>query len=198
MELPSVAQSEIVHAFLEGTTCRDLVRELGRSPPVDSNELFDIATSFSSGEEAVGRSSTERKASVWTTHPRRAASPRSPSRRTSGARRERSRAARRASRGTTTTTTKLLLLTQLDGALDRSPRGPGVFDDMLKKPCPYHKTSVNHTLEQCDMLKRFYGRAASKDGEAKKDGGDGDAGGFPAVDNIFLIFGGPTVDMSNS
>jgi hypothetical protein len=53
-ELPSVAQFEIVHAFLEGTTCRDLVRELGRSPPVDSNELFDIATSFASGEEVVG------------------------------------------------------------------------------------------------------------------------------------------------
>jgi hypothetical protein len=49
-----VAQSNIVHAFLEGTTCRDLVRELGRSPPVDSNELFDITTSFASGEEAVG------------------------------------------------------------------------------------------------------------------------------------------------
>jgi hypothetical protein len=48
-----VAQSEIVHAFLEGTTCRDLVHELGRSPPVDSNELFDIATSFASDEEAV-------------------------------------------------------------------------------------------------------------------------------------------------
>jgi hypothetical protein len=43
-----------MHAFLEGTTCRDLVHELGRSPPVDSNELFDIATSFASGEEAVG------------------------------------------------------------------------------------------------------------------------------------------------
>jgi hypothetical protein len=49
-----VPQSEIVHAFLEGTTYRDLVRELGRSPPVDSNELFDIATSFASGEKAVG------------------------------------------------------------------------------------------------------------------------------------------------
>jgi hypothetical protein len=49
-----VAQSEIVHAFLEGTTCRDLVRELGRSLPVDSSKLFDIATSFASGEEAVG------------------------------------------------------------------------------------------------------------------------------------------------
>jgi hypothetical protein len=52
-ELPSVTQFEIV-AFLESTTCRDLVRELGRSPTVDSNELFDIATSFASGEEAVG------------------------------------------------------------------------------------------------------------------------------------------------
>jgi hypothetical protein len=28
-----------------------------------------------------------------------------------------------------------------------APRGPGVFDDMMKKPCPYHKTPVNHTLE---------------------------------------------------
>jgi hypothetical protein len=73
-----------------------------------------------------------------------------------------------------------------------------VFDDMLKKPCPYHKTPVNHTLEQCDLLKRYYSHAAAKDGEAKKDGGDGDAGGFPAVENVFLIFGGPTVDMSNS
>jgi hypothetical protein len=69
---------------------------------------------------------------------------------------------------------------------------------MLKKPCPYHKTPVNHTLEQCDLLKRYYSRAAAKDGEAKKDGGDGDAGGFPVVENVFLIFGGLTVDMSNS
>jgi hypothetical protein len=60
-ELPSVAQSEIVHAFLEGTTRQDLVRELGRRPPVDSNELFDIATSFASGEEAVGAIFDEKK-----------------------------------------------------------------------------------------------------------------------------------------
>jgi hypothetical protein len=42
-----------VHAFLEGTAYRDLMRELGQSLPVDSNELFDIATSFASGEEVV-------------------------------------------------------------------------------------------------------------------------------------------------
>jgi hypothetical protein len=70
------------------------------------------------------------------------------------------------------------------------PRGPSVFDDILKKPCPYHKTPVNHTLEQCDMLKKYYSRVAAKEDEAKKDGGDGGAGGFPAVENVFLIFGG--------
>jgi hypothetical protein len=69
---------------------------------------------------------------------------------------------------------------------------------MLKKSFPYHKTPVNHTLEQCDMLKKYYSRATAKDGEAKKDGGDGDASSFPTVENVFLIFGGPTVDMSNS
>jgi hypothetical protein len=60
-EFLSVAQSKIVHAFLEGTTCRDLVRELRQSSPVDSNELFDIATSFASGEEAVGSIFDEKK-----------------------------------------------------------------------------------------------------------------------------------------
>jgi hypothetical protein len=33
-----------------------------------------------------------------------------------------------------------------------APRGPGVFDDMLKKPCPYHKTpSSNATCSSGSM-----------------------------------------------
>jgi hypothetical protein len=43
-----------MHAFLKGMTCWDLVCELGRSPPIDSNELYYITTSFASGKEAVG------------------------------------------------------------------------------------------------------------------------------------------------
>jgi hypothetical protein len=73
-----------------------------------------------------------------------------------------------------------------------------VFDNMLKKSCPHHKTPVNHTLKQCDMLKKYYSRVAAREDEAKKDGGDGGASGFPAVENVFLIFGGPTMDMSSS
>ena len=52
-ELPSVTHVEVINAFLEGTTCRNLVHELARSRPVNT-ELFDTATNFAAGEEAVG------------------------------------------------------------------------------------------------------------------------------------------------
>ena len=53
-ELPSVTDSEVINAFLQGTTCRNLVHELAQSRPSSTNELFDAATNFASGEEAVG------------------------------------------------------------------------------------------------------------------------------------------------
>ena len=53
-ELPSVTHVGVINAFLEGTTCRNLVRELARSRLVSTNELFDAATNFAFGEEAVG------------------------------------------------------------------------------------------------------------------------------------------------
>jgi hypothetical protein len=196
-ELPSVAQSEIVHAFLEGTTCRDLVRELGRSPPVDSNELFDIATSFASGEEVVGAIFDGKKGKR--VDDALAEGSKSKELRQKNKRGKKGKKPRRETheQGRDDDDDETLAVDPTRRAPRAAPRGPGVFDDMLKKPCPYHKTPVNHTLEQCDMLKRFYGRAAAKDDEAKKDGGDGDVGGFPAVENVFLIFGGPTVDMSS-
>jgi hypothetical protein len=95
------------------------VRELGRSPPADSNELFDIATSFASGEEAVGATFDGKKGKRSDDAPAEGSKSRSPTARTSRARRERSRAARRASRGATAIMPRLLLLTRLDGALDR-------------------------------------------------------------------------------
>jgi hypothetical protein len=193
-ELPSVAQSEIVHAFLKGTTCRDLVRELGRSPPVDSNELFDIVTSFASGEEAVGAIFDGNKGKRADDAPAEGSKSKDPQQKHK--RGKKGKKPRREARDDDSD--EALAVDPARRGPRPAPQGPGVFDDMLKKPCPYHKMPVNHTLERCDMLKRFYGRSAAKDGEAKKDGGESDAGGFPAVENVFLIFGGPTVDMSNS
>jgi hypothetical protein len=193
-ELPSVAQSEIVHAFLEGTTCRDLVRELGRSPPTDSNELFDIATSFASGEEAVGAIFGGKKGKRPYDAPAEGSKSREPHRKDKRGKKGKKPLREAREQGRDGNDAEALTVDPARRGPRPAPRGPGVFDDMLKKPCRYHKTPVNHTLEQCDMLKKFYGRAAAKDAEAKKDG---DAGGFLAVENVFLIFGGPTVDMSS-
>jgi hypothetical protein len=193
-----VAQFEIVHAFLEGTTCRDLVRELGRCPPVDLNELFDIATSFAFGDEAVGAIFDEKKGKHVDDAP--AEGSKSKDSQQKHKRGKKGKKPRREAReqGRDDGGDEALAVDPARRGPRAAPRGPGVFDDMLKKPCLYHKMPANHTLEQCDLLKRYYSRAAAKDGEAKKDGGDGDAGGFPVVENVFLIFRGPTVDMPNS
>jgi hypothetical protein len=197
-ELPSVAQSKIVHAFLEGTTCRDLVRELGRNPPVNSNELFDITTSFASGEEAVGAIFDGKKGKRVDDVLAEGSKSKEPQQKNKRGKKGKKSCREAREQGRDDDGDEALAVDLARRGPRPAPRGPGVFNDMLKKPCPYHKTLVNHTLEQCDMLKRFYGCATAKDGEAKKDGGDGDAGGFPAVENVFLIFGGPTVDMSNN
>jgi hypothetical protein len=174
------------------------VRELGGSPPVDSNELFDIATSFASGEEAVGAIFDRKKGKRVDNAPAEGSKSKDPQQKHKRGKKGKKPRREAREQGRDDDGDEALAVGPARRGPRPAPRGPGVFDDMLKKPCPYHKTPVNHTLEQCDMLKRFYSRAAAKDGEAKKDGGDGDAGGFPAVENVFLIFEGPTVDMSNN
>jgi hypothetical protein len=98
--------------------CWDLVRKLERSPPVNSNEPFNIATSFASGEEAVGAIFDGKKGK------RVDDAPVDGSRSTSGARKARSRATRRARRGATTTATRPSLLTRLEGALEQPLEAP--------------------------------------------------------------------------
>jgi hypothetical protein len=119
-ELPSVAQSEIVHAFLEGTTCRDLMRELGRSPPVDSNELFDIATSFASGEEAVGAIFDGMKGKRVDDAPVEGSKSKGPQQKFKRGKKGKKPHREACEQGPTTTVMKPLLLTQLDGALRQS------------------------------------------------------------------------------
>jgi hypothetical protein len=172
------------------------VRELGRSPPADSNELFDIATSFASGEEAVGVIFDGKKGKHSDDAPAEGSKSREPHRKDKRGKKGKKSRHEAREQGHDGGDAEALAVDLARRGPRPAPRGPGVFDDMIKKPCPYHKTPVNHTLEQCHMLKKFYGRAAAKEAEAKKDGGDGDAGGFPALENVFLIFGGPTVDMS--
>ena len=68
---------------------------------------------------------------------------------------------------------------------------------MLKKSCPYRKGKVNHTHEECDMLRKYFNRLGRK-GEAKKEKDEEGKGadGYPSVENVFFIFGGPTENMT--
>jgi hypothetical protein len=52
-ELPNVTDSDVIGAFLAGTTCQDLVSKLGRKTPTRASELMDVAAKFASGQEAV-------------------------------------------------------------------------------------------------------------------------------------------------
>jgi hypothetical protein len=146
-ELPSVAQSEIVHAFLEGTTCRDLVCELGRSPPVDSNELFDIATSFSSGEEVVGAIFDGKKGKRVDDALAEGSKSKEPQQKHKRGKRGKKPRCEARAQGRDDDGDEALAVDPARRGPRAAARGPDVFYDMLKKPCPYHKTPVNHTLE---------------------------------------------------
>jgi hypothetical protein len=159
--------------------------------------LFDIATSFASGEEAVGAIFDGKKGKRVDDAPAEGSKSKDLRQKNKRGKKGKKSCHEVREQGRDDDDGEALAVDPARRGPRPAPRGPGVFDDMLKNPCPYHKTPVNHTLEKCDMLKRFYGRATAKDGEAKKDGGDGDTGGFSAVENVFLIFGGPTVDMSS-
>jgi hypothetical protein len=45
---------DVIGAFIAGTTCRELVHELGHKSPTKASEILDITTNFATGEEAVG------------------------------------------------------------------------------------------------------------------------------------------------
>ena len=156
-ELPSVTDSEIISAFHLGTTCRDLVHELGRNPPSNANELFDVATNFASGEEAVGAIFNGEKGKHKGEAPTEDNKAKNNSKKPKRDKKDKKKGpSNQCSQGQEEDSDEALIVTP-DG---KGPRGPsrgggGLFDDMLKKPCPYHKGSVNHTLEQCEMLRKY-------------------------------------------
>jgi hypothetical protein len=137
-----------VHAFLVGTTCQDLVRELGRNPPVDLNELFDIATSFASGEEVVGAIFDGNKGKRADDAPAEGSKSKELRQKNKRGKKGKKPCCKAHEQGRNDDDDgEALAVDPARRAPRAAPRGPGVFDDMLKKPCPYHKTPVNHTLE---------------------------------------------------
>ena len=57
----------------------------------------------------------------------------------------------------------------------KPPGGANMFDKMLKESCPYHRGPVKHTLEECNMLRRYFNKAGPS-AEGGKDQGNNKKG----------------------
>jgi hypothetical protein len=189
-ELPNITDSDVIGAFLAGTTCRDLVSKLGRKTPTKASELMDIATKFASGQEAV--EAIFRKDN----QPQRGQKEDAPE--ASAQRGATKKAKKKAQAKRNAVDTDLVAATE-----HRNPRKPpggaNAFDKMLKESCPYHRGPVKHTLEECDMFRRYFNKAGPS-AEGGKDQGHNKGGDkeeeFPEVHNCFMIYGGQVANAS--
>jgi hypothetical protein len=166
-ELPDITDSDVIGAFLAGTTCRDLVSKLGRKTPTRASELMDIATKFASGQEVVEAIFRKDKQPQG--------------------RQPEDVLEASAQRGTKKKGKK-------KSQAKRDAANADLFDKMLKESCPYHQGPVKYTLEECVMLRRYFhkagppaegGRAPDND---KKEGHKTEK--FPEVHDCFMIYGG--------
>jgi hypothetical protein len=142
------------------------VSKLGRKTPTKASDLMDIATKFASGQEAVEAIFRKDK-------------------KPQGGQKEDAPEAS-AQRGTKKKARKKVQakcnIDDADlvaGAEHRNPRKPpggaNAFDKMLKESCPYHRGPVKHTLEECDMLRRYFNKAGPS-AEGAKDQGNNKKG----------------------
>jgi hypothetical protein len=189
--LPNITDSDVIGAFLAGTTCRDLVSKLGRKTPTKASKLMDIATKFASGQEAVEAIFQKDK------QPQGRQKEDVPEASIQCGTKKKSKKKAQAKRNA--------VEADLVAAVERRnprrpPGGANVFDKMLKESCPYHKGPVKHTLEECDMLRRYFNKAGpsaedGKDQDNNNKGGDKEEE-FPEVHNCFMIYGGQVANTS--
>jgi hypothetical protein len=183
-ELPNITDSDVIGAFLAGTTCRDLVSKLGRKTPTKASELMDIATKFASGQEAVKAIFQKDK------KPQGRQKEDAPE---ASVQRGTKKAKKKAQAKRDAVDADLVA-----AAEHRNPRKPpggaNTFDKMLKESCPYHRGPVKHTLEECNMLRRYFIKVGPS-AEGGKGQGNNKKGGdkeeeFPEVHNCFMIYDG--------
>jgi hypothetical protein len=190
-ELPNITDSDVIGAFLAGTTCRDLVSKLGRKTPTKASELMDIAPKFASGQEAV--EAIFRKDKQPQGRQQEDVLEASAQRGTKKKSKKKAQAKRDAADAN--------LVAAVEHRNPRKPPGgANLFDKMLKESCPYHEGPVKHTIEECVMLRRYFHKARppaedSKGQDNNKKDGDKEEE-FPEVHDCFMIYGGQVANAS--
>jgi hypothetical protein len=190
-ELPNIIDSDVIGAFLAGTTCRDLVSKLGHKTPTRESELMDIATKFASGQEAV--EAIFRKDKQPQGRQQEDVPEASAQRGMKKKGKKKSQAKRDAADADL-----------VAAAEHRNPwkplGGANLFDKMLKELCPYHQGPVKHTLEECVMLRRYFHKVGPPAEGGKGHDNDKTKGNkaeeFPEVHDYFMIYRGQVANAS--
>jgi hypothetical protein len=141
-ELPNITDSDVIGAFLAGTTCRDLVSKLGRKTLTKASELMDIATKFASGQEAIEAIFQKDK------QPQERQKEDAPE---ASVQRGTKKKARKKVQAKCDAVDADLVAAAEHRNPRKPPEGANMFDKMLKESCPYHRGPVKHTLEECDV-----------------------------------------------
>jgi hypothetical protein len=161
------------------------VSKLGRKTPTKASELIDIATKFASGQEAV-------EAIFWKDkQPQGRQKEDAPE--ASVQRGSKKKAKKKAQTKHDAVDANLVAATEHRNP-QKPPGGVNSFDKMLKESCPYHRGPVKHTLEECDMLRRYFIKARPST-EGGKNQGNNKKGGdkeeeFLEVHDCFMIYSG--------
>jgi hypothetical protein len=189
-ELPNITDSDVIGAFLAGTTCRNLVSKLGRKTPTRASELMDIATKFASGQEAVEAIFRKDKQPQGR---QQEDIPEASAQRGTKKKGKKSQAKHDA-------TDADLVAAAEHRNLRKPPGGANLFDKMLKESCPYHQGPVKHTLEECVMLRRYFHKVGPPAEGGKGHDNDKKEGNkeeeFPEVHDRFMIYGGQVANAS--
>jgi hypothetical protein len=189
-ELPNITDSDVIDAFLAGTTCRDLVSKLGRKTPTRASELMDIAAKFASGHEAVEAIFQKDK------QPQGRQTEDVPEASAQRGTKKKSKKKSQAKRDAADTD---LVAAAEHRNPRKPPRGANLFDKMLKESCPYHQGPIKHTLEECVMLRRYFHKAGppAEGGKAHDNDKEGNkTEEFPEVHECFMIYGGQVANAS--
>jgi hypothetical protein len=190
-ELPNITDSDVIGAFLAGTTCRDLVSKLGHKTPTKASELMDIATKLASGQEAVEAIFRKDK------QPQGRQQEDVPE---ASAQRCTKKKAKKKLQAKHDAADADLVVAVEHRNLRKPPGGANLFDKMLKESCPYHQGPVKHTLEECVMLRRYFRKAGPPVEGGKGQNNDKKEGDkaeeFPEVHDCFMIYGGQVTNSS--
>jgi hypothetical protein len=189
-ELPNITDSDVIMAFLSETTYKELVWELGRNTPTTANELMDIVSNYTIGEEAVGGifGADQDKGK------RKDEDPESSNR---GAKTNNRRKKKNHQGKHEATTDDLVTATNR-----KKPRGPSAgasWTRCSRNHVPTIRDPQTTTLRTATCSEKYFKSLGIKKDDKKEDpkvkDGDKDEG-FSEIHDCFMIYGGPSTCLS--